>query len=84
MSWKLAKHYILGVPQKAERSIFVTLISENIAYFDSITQNIVYWKEWYQDHLNWFGSIDSTIISWNTGIYEFLLNMRELFTAGII
>ena len=31
----------------------------------------------------WFGSIDSTTISWNTVIYEFFLNLRELFTAGI-
>ena len=30
----------------------------------------------------WFGSIDSTTISWNTVIYEFI-NLRELFTAGI-
>ena len=41
---------IPGVPQKAERSIFVTLIFENIAYFDFIRQKIVFWKEWYQDH----------------------------------
>ena len=27
---------IPGVPKRAERSIFVTLIFENIAYFDSI------------------------------------------------
>ena len=29
-----------------------------------------------------FGSVDSTTISLNTVIYEFLLNLRELFTAG--
>ena len=60
-----------GVPKKAERSIFVILIFENIAYFDFIRYSIVFWKEWYQDHLIWFGSIDSTTISWNTVIYEF-------------
>ena len=27
---------IPGVPQKAERSIFITLIFENVAYFDFI------------------------------------------------
>ena len=31
----------------------------------------------------WFGSIDSTTISWNTVIYEFCKTLRELFTAGI-
>ena len=29
------------------------------------------------------GSIDSTTISWNTVIYEFFFNLRELCTAGI-
>ena len=45
---------------------------ENIAYFYFKKQkNIVFWKEWYQDRLIWFDSIDSTAISWNTVIYEF-------------
>ena len=44
---------------------------ENIAYFDFIRKNIVFWKEWYQDHLICFGSSDSTTISWNTVIYKF-------------
>ena len=33
---KINKSIIPGVPRKAERSIFVTLIVENIAYFDFI------------------------------------------------
>ena len=41
-----------------------------IAYFDFIRLNIVFWKEWYKDYLIWFGSIESTTISWNTVIYE--------------
>ena len=48
-----------------------------MTYFDFIRQGIVFWKEWYQDNLIWFGSIDSATISWNTVTYE-------LFTAGII
>ena len=30
----------------------------------------------------WFGNIDSTSISWNSHL-RILLNLRELFTAGI-
>ena len=60
-----------GCPPKSGRSIFITLVFENIAYFDFIRYNIVFWKEWYQDHLIWLGSIDPTTISWNTFIYEF-------------
>ena len=30
----------------------------------------------------WLGNIDSTTISWNTVIYEFFINLLELFTAG--
>ena len=37
LSWKYLKVYhISGVPKKADRSIFVTLIFENIAYFSLI------------------------------------------------
>ena len=67
--WSYDQKYS-GCPKKTERSIFVTLIFENIAYFDFIRWNIVFWKEWYQDYLIWFGSIDSTTISW-TSIYNF-------------
>ena len=62
---------LLGVPQKVERMVFITFKFQNIAYFDFIRKNIVFWKEWYQDRMIWFGSIDSTIIFWNTVIYEF-------------
>ena len=38
----------------------------------------------YQDHMIWFGSIDSTTISWNTVIYDFFFkNPHKLFIAGI-
>ena len=47
------------------------------------SDNTFFWKEWYQDHMIWFGSIDSTTISWNTVIYNFFLNLRELFMVGI-
>ena len=56
-------------PKKAERSIFVTLILKNIAYFDSSDKTLSSEKEWYQVHLIWVGSIDSKTISWNTVIY---------------
>ena len=45
-------------------------------------KNIVFWKEWYQDHLIWFGSIDFTTIFWNSHLQS-LFKMRELFTAGM-
>ena len=44
---------------------FVPLIIENIAYFNIIRYNIVFWKEWYQDQWNWLSSSDSMVISQN-------------------
>ena len=32
-----------------------------------------------QDHLIWFGRIDSTTISWNTLIYEFVQSARAIY-----
>ena len=39
---KKCGYIILGVPKKGERSIFVTLIFENIVYFDFIRENNVF------------------------------------------
>ena len=44
--------------------------------------NIVFWKEWYQVHLIWFSSIDSTTILWNSNL-QILFNLRELFMMGL-
>ena len=52
-------HIIPGVPEKASR-------------FDFIRQNIVFWKEWYQDHWNWVRSFDSMVISQNIATVNFL------------
>ena len=72
LTWQeLGLYQFTGCPKKAERSIFVTLVFGNIAYFNFIRYNIVFWKKLYQDDVIWFGNIDSTTISWNTIIYEF-------------
>ena len=67
---KRTTKYILGVPQKAGRSIFITLTFKNIAYFDFIRYNIVFWKEWYQHNWNWM-SFDFMFISQNIIIIIF-------------
>ena len=43
----------------------------------SSEKNIVFLKKWYQDHLIWFGSTDSTTISSNTVIYKKKINLHE-------
>ena len=73
------------VSQKAERSIFVTLIFEirkySIFWFHQI--NIVFWKEWYPDHWNWYGSFYSIVISQNIVIVNFLF-ILVTFQSGIM
>ena len=48
----ILEYFIPGIPKEAERSIFVTLIFENIALF--FLHQIKYYllKERYQDHWN--------------------------------
>ena len=69
---------ILGVPQKVECLIFVTLIFQNIAYFDFIRYNIVFWKEWYRDYWNWLSSFESMVISQNRSHCQFSLHSCDI------
>ena len=68
--------------KKEERSISVTLIFENIAYFYFIRQNIVFWKEWYQNHWNWLSSFYSMVIFQNI-VVNFLFSLVT-FHSGIM
>ena len=46
--------------------------------------SLLWYSKWYQDHLIWFGSIDSTTIFLkHSHLRFFFLNLRELFTTGI-
>ena len=61
-----------GVPQQSGMLDFryFEIRKYSIFWFHQIKHYLLK-KEWYQDHLIWFGSIDSTTISWSIVIYKF-------------
>ena len=69
--WPLDLTYRVS-PPKAERSIFITLIFENKAYFDFIRYDSIFRQEWYRDPWNWLSSFDVMIIFHNIVIVNFL------------
>ena len=74
---------IPGVTKKAERSIFVTLIFKNIAFFYYHQIKKKFWKEWYQDNKNWLSSFDSMVIYQHAVIFNFLF-ILVTFQSGIL
>ena len=77
---------IPGVPPKAERSIFLTLIFENIAlffFFSSSDRTLSSKKNDTQDHWNWLISFHSMVISQNIVIVNFLF-IFVTFQSGIM
>ena len=50
---------------------YFTIKKIKVACFGVIAYNIIFWKEWYQDHWTWVGRFDSMAFSWNMVICEF-------------